>query len=45
MIMGRVSHHVVVKKPNRVAKREKRSQIEGIIEHLEGIMKERGYLS
>ena len=39
VIMERVTHHVVVKNPNKVAKREKRSQIKGLIEHLEGIMK------
>ena len=43
LIMGIITHHVFVKKPNRVIKRENRSQIEGRIIGLEGIMRERGY--
>ena len=45
VIMGRASHHVFVKKPNRVTKREKRNQTEERITRLEGVLKERGYLS
>ena len=40
VIMGRSSHHVFVKKPNRITNREKRNQTEERITHLERILKE-----
>ena len=45
VMMGRATHHIFVKKPNRILKLKKSSQTEERIKRLEDILKERGYLA
>ena len=42
VMMGSAPHHIFVKKPNRILKRERSNQTEERIKGLEDILKERG---
>ena len=45
IIIRRATHHVFVKRPNRILKHDRNSQTDERIVRLENILKERGYLA